>query len=157
MRRKHDTQPAVPTPYDAFKHLVYSYGPEDMARQLLMRVGTLYNKADADSDSHNQPTLRDVVRVTQVSKNYLVLDALEFMFNRTSVDLNDMAHLSDDALLELLTRLGRESGEFHAALHNALQAKQFSRDAYERVRLEAHDMVSALMTLLARVEGLVDE
>jgi hypothetical protein len=51
-------------------------------------TATLYNKCDADDDSHHQPTLRDVVRVTRATGDPRVLDSLDRMFNRASYDVS---------------------------------------------------------------------
>jgi hypothetical protein len=157
MKRKHEPQAGPRSPFEAFREMVYRYGVPEMAREMGMRAGTLYNKADADDDSHNQPTLRDVVLATRLSGDYSVLDSLEEMFDRAAFDVGHMEQKSDQALLELLTKLGQESGEFHAALHFALLDGKFTREELFKVRAEAFDIVSALMTLVTRLEGLVDD
>lgn len=68
-----------------------------------------------------------------------------------------MAQVSDEALLELLTRLGGEIGAFHTTLHHALVDKKFTVPELNMVRAKAFDTVGALMTLVARLEGLLDE
>lgn len=158
MKRKHEA-PAVsgPSPFEAFRDLCYVYGVPKLAGELGLKPGTLYNKADADDDSHNQPTLRDVVLATHLTGDRRVLDALEEMFGRAAFDVSNMAYKSDEALLELITKLGKEKGEFHGALHKALVERKFTGQQFGQVRAEAFDVVSALMTLVARLEGLVDE
>jgi hypothetical protein len=158
MKRKREALlPADGNPFDAFRDACYRHGVPELAREMGYKPGTLYNKADADDDSHNQPTLRDVVLVTRLTGNMAVLDALEEMFGRAAFDVSHMAQKSDQALLELLTKLGQESGEFHGALNRALSDGRFTRHEFNQVRAEAFDMVSALMTLVARLEGIVDE
>ena len=147
------------SPQEAFRQLVYSHAPgvADLALQMGLRPGTLYNKADADGESHHQPTLRDVVLATRLTGDLRVLDALEDAFGRAGFAVGDFSHCSDAALLELLAKVGAEHGEFHAALHFALLDKKFSAMELNKVRAEAFDAVGALMTLVARLEGLVDE
>ncbi|MGE0350933.1 phage regulatory CII family protein [Hydrogenophaga sp.] len=144
-------------PFEAFRNVVYLHDVPTLASDMGMRPGTLYNKADADHDSHNQPTLRDVVMVTRLSGDMRILDALNEMFNRAAFDVAPYACASDAALLELITKMGVESGEFHAAVRQALLAKKFTAPDLQRIREEAFDLVGALMTLVARVEGLLDE
>lgn len=144
-------------PFEAFRTLVYRHGVPELARELGQRPGTLYNKADADADSHNQPTLRDVVQVTRLTGDTRVLDALNEMFDRAAFDVAPHAQASDEALLELIARMGVESGEFHAAVLEALVAHKFTRADLQAIRAEAFDLVGALMTLVKRVEGLLDE
>ncbi len=144
-------------PFEAFRRLVYRHDVKRLAPQMGMKAGTLYNKADADTDSHNQPTLRDVVALTQLTGDYSVLDSLNEMFGRAAFDVSPHTQVSDAALLELLTQLGIEKGDFHRALHDALTDGKFSLQELQRIRATAFDLVAALMTLVARVEGLRDE
>lgn len=143
--------------FEAFRQLAYSHGVPELAKLMGVKPGTLYNKADADDDTHHQPTLRDVVLATQLTGDMRVLDALDEQFGRAAFDVRPMAHVSDEALLELLTKLGSESGQFHTVLHRALISKTFTTADLNCIRAEAFDMVSALMTLVKRLEGLVDE
>ena len=155
MRKQNEADHA--NPFEAFRALVYLHDVKRLAPQMGMKAGTLWNKADADADSHNQPTLRDVVALTQLTGDARVLDALNEMFGRAAFDVAPLSTASDEALLELITRMGDENGQFHAALRKALVAHTFSREDLQRVRAEAFDLVAALMTLLTRVEGLLDE
>lgn len=144
-------------PFEAFRQLVYQFGVPALAQQMGLKPGTLWNKADADADTHHQPTMRDVMLATRLTNDMRVLDAMNEQFGRVAFDTRAMGVTSDEALLELLTRLGDESGQFHAALRNALVDRRFSMRELSAVRAEAFDMVSALMTLLVRMEGLLDE
>lgn len=143
--------------FEAFRQLAYGYGVAELAKAMGVKPGTLYNKADADDDTHHQPTLRDVVLATELTGDMRVLDALDEQFGRAAFDVHPMAHVSDEALLELLAKLGSESGQFHTVLHRALIGKTFTVADLNCIRAEAFDMVSALMTLVKRLEGLVDE
>jgi hypothetical protein len=143
--------------FEAFRQLAYSFGVPELAQCMGLKPGTLYNKADADEETHHQPTLRDVLLATRLTGDMRVLDAMDEQFGRAAFDVSHMDEQSDEALLELLASLGAESGEFHAALRQALADKRFSTQELVHVRAHAFDMVSALMTLVARLEGLVDE
>jgi hypothetical protein len=153
-------KPATRSVYEAFRELVYlqgARGVEDAAAFLGIRTGTLYNKADASDDSHSQPTIKDLVQLTHFRADTRAIDALNEMFGRACFDAAKFASHSDEALLELLCTLGSEHGEFHGAVGRALADKRFTADEMANVRAEAFDVVSALMTLVARLEGLVDE
>lgn len=147
----------APNVFEAFRQLVYAYGPDKLAPLMGLRIGTLYNKADADDDSHNQPTLRDVLLATQITGDMRVLDALNETFGRAAYDCAQHDHTSDEALLQLLADLGSETGEFHRALAEGLRARRFSLDALRAIRGEAFDIVSALMVLVSRLEAYVDD
>lgn len=145
------------TPQQAFRDLVYAFEVPKMAKAMGISAGVLYNKADAGDDTHNQPTMRDIVLVTALSGDMRVLDALDEQFGRAAFDVTPHAEISDEALLELLAKLGKETGQFHEALHRALVQHDFTTGDLTAIRGEAFDMVAALMTLLVRLEGLVDD
>lgn len=147
----------APDVFQAFRELVYLQGVERLAPLMGYRPGTLYNKADASDDSHNQPTLRDVLLVTQITGDMRVLEALCETFGRAAYDCASHENTSDEALLELLANLGAESGDFHRELAVGLKDRRFTEEQLRRIRGEAFDLVSALMTLVHRLEGYVDE
>jgi hypothetical protein len=149
---------AGPNPQDAFRTLVYSQpSVQELAAKMGYRPGTLYNKADADRDSHNKPTLEDVVHITQITGDMRVVDSLCALFGHVAFDCTARAGASDAALLELVTKLGAEHGEFHTALGQALAGERFTTDKLNRVRAEAFDTIEALMTLVVRLEALIDK
>jgi hypothetical protein len=151
-------KPAVAAnPQQAFRDVVYRFGVKDLAAKLVMKVGTLYNKCEADEDSHNQPTLRDVVMVTQISGDASVLDSLDRMFNRAAYDVTPGLPVSDEAILELLCRVGSEHGDIHKAVGKALANARFSTQDLRAVRAEVFELVTAVLAFLQRLEGLVDE
>lgn len=153
---------SVPTgapanPFEAFRQLCYSFGVVELAHQMGLKPGTLYNKADADEDTHHQPTLRDVVLATRLTGDMRVLDALNEQFGRAAFDCLNLSTTSDEALLDLLLKLHQEMGEFHGVARSALLDRNFNRQSLNAIRAEAFDAVSALMTLVTRLEGLLDE
>ncbi len=155
MTRKHAIkEPVAPNPFEAFKLAVYRFGVAELAAELGYRPGTLYNKADADADSHAQPTLRDVVLVTRLTGDHSILDSLDRMFARAAYDVTPGLPVSDEALLELLCRIGTEEGAMYSALHAALQDGNFSEHEVAMVRAEAFDLVAAVLAFVRRLEGL---
>nr|WP_315242130.1 phage regulatory CII family protein [uncultured Albidiferax sp.] len=157
MNLKHVPQGPAANPFEAFRQVVYTAGAEALSTQMGMRTGTLYNKADADEDTHHQPTLRDVMLATRLTGDMRVLDAMNEAFGRAAFDVRPHTHTSDEALLELVCTLGAEHGQFHSVLRSALIDHNFNRHALNAIRAEAFDVVSALMTLVARLEGLLDD
>ena len=153
MTTKHE----VPvSPFDAFRAVATAYGVKDLAERLSMKPGTLWNKVDADVESHHQPTLRDVIAVTRETRDMRILDSLNRLFDRAAYDVTPGA-ASDAALLELLCNVGSDSGELHAAVARALKDGRFSVAELQCVRTEALDLVSAVLAFVQRLEGLVDE
>ncbi|WP_367846436.1 phage regulatory CII family protein [Rhodoferax sp. WC2427] len=156
MTTKHEVGPTA-NPFRAFSDLVDKAGTADLAVQMGMRIGTLYNKADADEKSHHQPTLRDVMLATRLTGDMRVLDAMNESFGRAAFDVRPHTSDSDEALLELVCKLGAEHGEFLSVVRSALIDHNFNRHALNAIRAEAFDVVGALMTLVARLEGLLDD
>lgn len=149
---------AVPeSPLEAFRLVCYEFGIAELAAATGYKRGTLYNKADADADSHHQPTLLDVMTVTRVSGDTRILESLDRLFDRAGFDLPPPSACSDEHLLELLCNVGTEHGQLHAALNAALKKKRFKVEDLQRIRSEAFDLVGEVMAFLARLEGLVDE
>ena len=146
------------SPFEAFRLVVYGQDVPTLAREMGLKPGTLWNKADADDDSHAQPTLRDVIQVTRLTGDTTILESLDRMFDRAGFPLpppND--GVSDAALLELLLGVGSEHGQLCQAVQRALTDARFSSDELQRIRGEAFDLVSQVMAFLSRVEGLVDD
>ena len=143
--------------FEAFRAAVYAHGVERLAPLMGLRPGTLYNKADAGDETHAQPTLRDVVHLTQATGDLRVIDALNEMFGRAAFDCTPHAEASDEELLHLLADLGAESGQFHSALAKGLREKRFTTPVLRTIRGEAFDIVAALMTLVQRLEAYVDD
>lgn len=145
-------------PLRAFHDVCYAYGVPQLADKLTMTPGVLYNKADAfaNPEGYNQPSLRDVINVTRETADLRVLDSLERMFGRAAFDCKPMEVCSDEALLELLCRVGKEKGELCVAVHAALQARRFTPAHLQAIRAEAFDLVSELMAFVVRAEGMVD-
>lgn len=157
--RKPKTAPAlsvVPVnPYEAFRLVVYSHGVKELAERLGMSPGVLYNKADANVESQAQPTLRDLVAVTRETGDVRVLESLNRLFGRASVELT-RAPASDAALLELLAHVASEHGAMCSALNLGLGEAGFTHAEFEAVRTEGLDLINAVLQFLQRLEGLVD-
>ena len=151
------TKHEVPvSPFDAFRAVATAYGVKDLAERLSMKPGTLWNKVDADVESHHQPTLRDVIAITRETQDMRVLESLNRLFDRATIDLRP-GPVSDEAVLELLLRVSSEKGQMAQALRNGYADTRFCREDYQAVRGEAFDLINAVLDFVQRLEGLVDE
>jgi hypothetical protein len=158
MRAKAAAGPRVPlNPQEAFRQVAMDYGVQALAAELVMKTGTLYNKCDADDHSHHQPTLRDIVRITQATGDYRILDSLDRMFNRAAYDLTPGLVVSDAALLEILCKVGSDHGAMHKALADGLADRRLTRDETALIRAEAFELITSVLTFIHRVEGMVDD
>ncbi len=151
------TKHEVPvSPFEAFRAVATGYGVKDLAERLSMKPGTLWNKVDADVESHHQPTLRDVIAITRETQDMRILESLNRLFDRATIDLRP-GPVSDEAVLELLLRVSSEKGQMAQALRNGYADTRFCRDDYQAVRAEAFDLINAVLDFVQRLEGLVDE
>lgn len=151
------TKNEVPvSPFDAFRAVATAYGVKDLAEVLGMKPGTLWNKVDADVESHHQPTLRDVIAITRETQDMRIVESLNRLFDRATIDLRP-GPVSDEAVLELLLRVSSEKGQMAQALRNGYADKRFCREDYQAVRGEAFDLINAVLDFVQRLEGLVDE
>lgn len=155
MTHKTDTCAVPESPFEAFRLVAYAYDVKRLADRLGMNRGTLYNKCDADVDSHHQPTLRDVIAITRETQDMRILESLNRLFDRASIDMRP-GPVSDEALLELLLRVSSEKGQMAQALRSGLADKQFCHADYMAVRAEAFDLINAVLDFVQRLEGLVD-
>jgi len=143
--------------FEAFRQAVMLTGDVPaLAGRMGLRPGTLYNKAEAGDDTHNQPTLRDVVLVTEITGDTRVVEALAGTFGLATFDTSNTAAATDEELLTLLASVGAENGEFCTALTTGLRSQRFSPEQLAHIRGEALDVVAALMTLVHRLEGYLD-
>ena len=157
MKHKNAAHNQPANPFEAFRQLAYTFGVVELAALMSVNPGTLYNKADGKEEAHHQPTLRDVVLATRLTGDMQVLDALNESFGRAAFDVTQLQYLSDAAVVEMLLKFIRESGEFGAAVESAFASKKFTSMSLNQIRAEAFDVVGALMTLVARLEGLLDD
>lgn len=157
MKFKNVARGHAANPFEAFRQLVYTAGVDKLAPSMGLKPGTLYNKADADEDAHHQPTLRDVVLATRLTNDLRVVDSLNEHFGRAAFDISHDGDKSDEALLDLLLNFGSETGDFNRVMRDALLRKRFDLDDVVLCRAEALDVISALLTLVHRLEGLVDD
>ena len=151
------TKHEVPvSPFEAFRAVVIGYGVKELAERLSMKTGTLWNKADADVESHHQPTMRDVIAITRETQDMRILESMNRLFDRATIDLRP-GPVSDEAVLELLLRVSSEKGQMAQALRNGYADARFCREDYLAVRGEAFDLINAVLDFVQRLEGLVDE
>ena len=148
---------AVPvSPFEAFRVVATTFGVRELAELEGMRPGTLWSKVDADVESHHQPTLRDLIAVTRRTGDMRILESLNRMFDRATLDLRT-GPVSDEAVLELLLRVSSEKGQMAQALRNGYADKRFTQDDYQAVRAEAFDVINAVLDFVQRLEGLIDD
>jgi len=139
---------------DAVYALVKGYGAERLAAKTGTPAGTIYNKANPNDSGHHKPTLADVLIWSQISGDLQIVHALCRTLGGVFVSLHDLERVSDDALLDIVSRWMAEQGAFFEAFHGAFADGEVSREEFESTDLAAKRVISAILELLARIEQL---
>ena len=144
---------------DAAYHTVHDYpgGAVSLAPRVdIKSPRVLDNKVNDRCESHHL-TLKEAVKIVDLSGDLRILDAWEERVGRVAIPLPQLEFVSDTALLETYTNYIKEGGEFAAAFHDALADGKITRAEIENMRKEMHDTFRAGEELLNRAEQLVDD
>jgi hypothetical protein len=145
--------------FDAFRRVVHDYphGVEKLASRMAMSPGVLYNKANNNESTHHKPTLGDAVLASLATGDHRILHAFASTVGEVCIPLPDFSKVSDSALLELITRIGAEGGDFHHAINQGMADRRYRRSEHDAVKAEAYEFISAICEAVARLEGLIDD
>ncbi|MBU1692311.1 MAG: phage regulatory CII family protein [Gammaproteobacteria bacterium] len=147
--------------FDAFYRVVHDFakGVPKLAAKMGMSAGTLYNKANTNDNenNHNKPTLADAVLVSAITGDHRILHAFAHTLGEVCFPVPDLSHVSDAALLELITKIGAEGGDFYRAVNKAMADGKFTKGELKVINLEALEFVAAIVEAVQRMKGLVDE
>lgn len=157
-------RPAVATDVqESVRRLVMAYGAEHLASETGTALGTIYNKVNPHESSHHKTTLAEAVLWSVLAQRAGtahaadVLHAFARTLNHVAIPMPDLSAVCDAALLELITKVGVEEGEFFAAVNKALTDRKFSRRDHAAIRREAYEAMAAIAEAVSRIEGMVDE
>lgn len=147
--------------FEAFYRVVHDYaaGVPKLAALMGMPAGTLYNKANTHSNenNHNKPTLADAVVVSAATGDHRILHAFAHTVGEVCFPIPNLSQVSDTALLELITQIGAEGGDFYRAVNAALADGSFSEREFKAIEAEAFEFIGAVVEAVARMKGLVDD
>jgi hypothetical protein len=145
--------------HEAARSLALEYGVERLAAETGTPPGTIYNKINTHGgpEAHHKPTLADALIWQRLSGDHRILHAEAQTLGEVCFPLPDLSQVSDAALLELLTKVGAEGGDFHRAINSALSDGRFTRKEIVSIRKEGFEFIAAIAEAMERMEGLVDE
>lgn len=145
--------------FDAFHRVVHDYpeGVAKLASRMAMSPGVLYNKANNNESAHHKPTLGDAVLASLATSDHRILHAFAATLGEVCFPIPDLSHVSDTALLELITKIGAEGGDFHRAINDGMADRRYRRAEHAKVKAEAHEFIAAICEAVARLEGLIDD
>lgn len=141
---------------DAVYRTVHDFGAENLAQLTGTSAGVIDNKANPNATTPHLPTLADGLIWQALTKDYRILHAMAQALGHVAIPLPDMSCISDQALLEHLTKIGREGGDFHRMLGKALSDKRFRADEVTKIEREAYEWIAAIHETCGRIRGLVD-
>ena len=142
---------------EAFHRVVLDHDVKQLAGQMGMSPGVLYNKANYhdNENNHNKPTLSDAIVLTNISGDKRIAQAFCYAVGGLYHELPDLSHLTLDALFMHILKIEVEGADFWHALHNALKDDdRIDAREYVRIEREAHEWIAAIFEGLARMKEM---
>lgn len=141
---------------DAVYRTVHDFGAERLAAITGASAGVIDNKANPNGTTPHQTTLADALVWQAITKDFRILHAMGRALGHVAIPLPDFSRCSDEALLELLTKVGAEGGDYHRAINEGFDDRRFKQCEYEACEREAYEWVAAILESLSRLRGLID-
>lgn len=142
---------------EAFYRVVHDRDVADLAAQMGMSPGVLYNKSSRnDNDNnHNKPTLADCIILTNLTRDMRIVQAFAHSVGGVFHELPDLSHLSTDALLMQILKIEQEGGDFYRVINSSLEKdNRISKGEYASIEHEAHEFIAAILEGLARMREM---
>lgn len=141
--------------HEAFRATCYEFAPgvDQLAALMGVSPKVLYNKCNCNESSHYQPTARDLVLSQVITGDKRVTRAMAHLMGGVFVELAP-AHVSDEALLDLVAEWMKEQGDLFAAFHVAYGDGRIDARDLKDIRKEIFDVLQAVMTFLKRMEAM---
>ncbi len=156
-------QALPPSVMKAAHDLLLAFGAGNLSALTGTPVGTLYNKVTDSPENNNKPTLAEGVvwstlaHAQGVPDPWRIVHAFCRACGGVFVPLHGLAHTSDEALLDLILRRGKEQGDFDAALAKALEDGRICDDDFDLLHREGYEVITAFLELLSRLEGMAHD
>jgi hypothetical protein len=129
-------------------------GIPGVARKMGIPEGTLYNKLTPHESSPHRLTVQDLIQITVATGNLGALNALAQTLDCVCFPVPDYHGLADTELLDLLSRVHVEEGEFHSVLRHALADGRIDPTELAQLRKEAYEWIGAIAEAHARLEAI---
>lgn len=144
--------------FDAAYRVAHDYphrGAVGLAAKLGKNPGTFLNKVNPGQETH-QLTLGEAVEMQAISGDHRILHAMAAVLGEACFPLPDLSDLSDQALLELINRIGAEGGDFHREINHSLSDNRICAREFARIEDEAMQFIAAIGEAVARMKGMID-
>lgn len=142
--------------HQAFRDVVFEFGPRKLASMMSTPLGTLYNKCNTENeDGHHKPTLRDAVLVTLLTGDKRIAKAFSSAVGGVHHDLPNLSDLSTDALMLHILEIEQQGGDFYRVMKSSLEKdNEISPAEFVSIEREAHQWISAILEALVRLEEM---
>ena len=136
----------------AIYHAVHDYKPgtDALARQMGMARSSLLNMANPNDDGH-EVTVKRLRQVVHLTGDLRPVHALCAELGGVFVPTERFAGIADDALLDLVMRLGKEYGDVCAAVSAAIADGRVSPREMQAFREQKYQFDQAGAALEARL------
>lgn len=134
----------------------YPGGAVKLAEKMGINPGTFLNRVNPEQEEHRL-WLANAVQMQVVSGDHRILHAMAATLGEVCFRVPDLSRVSDQALIELLCKVGAEGGDFHRVINLGLHGERFSRAHLAQIRQEGLEFIAAIAETMARMEGLLDE
>ena len=130
-------------------------GVQALAAKLGTPAGTLYNKLNPHESQHHKLTLQDVIQISSITGDLRLLKSLAQTLGCICFPVPNLDQVSDEALLDLINKIGAEGGDFYRAVNSALQVRFPVQHDVERIHKEGLEFIGAIVEAMVRTEGLL--
>ena len=137
-------------------HDFESGGAVGLAQRLGKNPGTFLNELNPAQEGHKLG-LGTATAMQSATGDHRILHAMAHTLGEVCFPVPDLSNVSDLALLEHVTKIGVEGGDFYRVLGEALADKRITRRELTALKREAMEFIASIAETLSRVEGLIDE
>lgn len=129
-------------------------GTVALAARIGRNPGTLLNEVNPACETAKLG-IGEAAAMTAAANDPRIPAAMLAAINYTAVPLPDYERVSDGALLDLFLNRDSELGEFAAVVRQALDDGEISAREFELIEAEGLQAVTAFLTLIGRLKGMV--
>lgn len=136
-----------------------AYGINELATQLNIQRGTLYNKLNfSETCIFHKLNLQEFIQIIQITGDFNILISLCGLFNYSAFALPKKSkELADSALLDVINDVYVNSGLTHKSMAKALDDGKITQDEYIHFANQAFKFLSAIVTWQDRVKAMVSD
>lgn len=131
------------------------HGVEAVAARMGMPAGTLYNKLNLHEENYNKLSVRDLIQICTITGAVAIVQSFCRSFGCVCFPVPNLSGVTDEALLELITNIGAEGGDFYRAVNAALARKHCAAKDIAIVHKEGMEFIGAIAEAMERTKGLL--